>query len=223
LTKPIILSPSLLAADFGGFASAAKALVEAGAESLHFDIMDGHFVPNLTFGPQVVRDLRPVTGAFYDVHLMVERTEMYVDELGKAGAGMLTVHPESTAHLDRLVGHVKETGMRVGVALNPATPIEQCEWVLAEVDRVLVMTVNPGYGGQSFIPAMIGKIEKLAALRDERGLSFEIGVDGGIGAQTAPSVVRAGANVLIAGSAVFRHPSGVAAGLDELRKSAAGA
>ena len=220
MKHPIILSPSLLSADFGGFAEAARELVEAGAESLHFDIMDGHFVPNLTFGTQLVHDLRPVTKVFYDVHLMVEHTEAYVDDLAQAGADMLSVHPESTAHLDRLVNRVKDAGMKVAVALNPATPIEQCEWVLNEIDRVLVMTVNPGFGGQSFIRAMLSKIWQLDKIRTERGLSFEIAVDGGISAKTAPDVVSVGASVLIAGSAVFKHPGGLKAGVDELRQAA---
>ena len=218
----VTLSPSLLSANFGSFAEAARLLVEAGAESLHFDVMDGHFVPNLTFGPQLVADLRPVTSAFYDVHLMVEHTETYVEELGKAGASMLTVHPESTVHLDRLVHQVKDAGMKVGVALNPATPIEACAWTLRDVDRVLVMTVNPGYGGQSFIAAMVDKIRDLDTLRRKRGLSFEIAVDGGIGPQTAPTVVRAGARALIAGSAVFKHPGGIAQALRELREAGDG-
>ncbi len=218
--RTISLSPSLLSANFGAFADAAAQLTQAGAESLHFDIMDGHFVPNLTFGPQLIRDLRPVSSAFYDVHLMVEHVEAYVDELASGGASMMTVHPESTVHLDRLVHQIKDAGMQAGVALNPATPIAHCEWVLDSIERILVMTVNPGFGGQSFIPGMVRKIADLDRLRTERNLDFEIAVDGGISPKTAASVVASGASVLIAGSAVFKHPGGLAEAMNELREAA---
>lgn len=217
--RPISLSPSLLPSNFGRFAEAARNLVDAGATSLHFDIMDGHFVPNLTFGPELVHALRPVTSAFYDIHLMVEHTEQYVEQLAEAGASMLTVHPELTYHLDRLVHQVRDAGMKVGVALNPATPIGHAEWVLGDIDRVLVMTVNPGYGGQKFIPRMSEKIAQLDEIRTKRGFDFEIAVDGGISPATAPSVVDAGATVLIAGSAIFSHPGGLAVALKELLDS----
>jgi ribulose-phosphate 3-epimerase len=220
LTHPIVLSPSLLSANFGSFADAAGELVAAGAESLHFDIMDGHFVPNLTFGPQLVRDLRPITSAFQDVHIMVEHPDTYIDELSASGASMVTVHAEAAVHLDRVVHQINDAGMKSGVALNPATPIGRAEWVLDVVDRVLVMTVNPGFGGQQFIRSMLAKIEQLDQIRTKRNLSFEIAVDGGVSAQTAADVVRAGATALIAGSAVFKHPAGLKAAIAELRSAA---
>lgn len=213
----IVLSPSILPANFGRFAEAAVQLADAGARMLHIDIMDGHFVPNLTFGPQLVHDLRPLTDAFFDCHLMVENVENYIDELADGGASMMTVHPEATYHLDRIVHQVKDAGMQVGVALNPGTSVTACEWVLPVIDRVLVMTVNPGFGGQSFIAAMTEKIEQLAAIRNQSNLKFDIAVDGGISAETAPVVVKAGANVLIAGSAIFKHEGGIAAAIAELK------
>jgi ribulose-phosphate 3-epimerase len=216
----ITLSPSILSANFGRFGEAAVQLVEAGATMLHFDIMDGHFVPNLTFGPQLVRDTRPLTEAFYDVHAMVEKPESYVEEFATAGASMLTIHPEATYHLDRLIHQIHDSGMKSGVALNPGTPVSQCEWVLPIVDRVLIMTVNPGFGGQAFIANMVEKIEQLEAIRQSGRMHFEIAVDGGISPKTAPAVVRAGARVLIAGSAIFKHPGGLQTALEELRRTA---
>ena len=220
MPHPIILSPSILSADFGSFAKAAQDLTAAGAASIHIDMMDGHFVPNLTFGPKLVADIRPVTSAFFDVHLMAEHPETYVEEIASAGASMLTVHPEATYHLDRLVHQIKDAGLKAGIALNPGTPPEHCEWVLHDADRVLVMTVNPGCGGQEFIPRMIDKIRALDSRRSEGGLDFEIAVDGGISSRTAPEVVRAGATALIAGSWVFKHPGGLKAALNELREAA---
>jgi ribulose-phosphate 3-epimerase len=179
--------------------------------------MDGHFVPNLTFGPQLVHDIRPETEAFLDVHLMVENPEQYFDDLAHAGAQMATIHPETTYHLDRVVNEIKALGMQAGIALNPGTPIEACEWVLGSVDRILVMTVNPGFGGQSFIEGMTPKIARLAEIRRDQKLSFEIAVDGGITAETAPSAIDNGATYLVAGSSVFHHKDGPAEGFRELQ------
>lgn len=220
MPNKIKLSPSLLAADFGAFRDSAEALIEARVEYLHFDIMDGHFVPNLSFGAELVQALRPMTQIPFDTHLMIENPDRFIPGFAKAGASMLTVHPEVCYHLHRVIHQIKEEGAKTGVALNPATPIESIEWVLGDLDRVLVMTVNPGFGGQKFLPEVLSKIEALRKVEKERGLNFEIAVDGGIGPETAPQVIQAGADVLIAGTAVFQHAGGPKAGVEELRKVA---
>lgn len=216
----IKVAPSILSADFGAFADATTELAEAGADYIHIDVMDGHFVPNITFGAGLVSALRPVTSVPFDVHLMIEKPENYVAEFAKNGANIITVHPEATYHLHRVLRQISDKGAKPGVALNPATPVSAVEWVLGDIDRVLVMTVNPGFGGQAFIPEMLRKINALSELRKANGLRFEIGVDGGINADTAPLVARAGADVLIAGSAVFHHPEGPEAAIAELRSHA---
>ena len=220
MPRTIKLSPSLLAADFGAFAADAARVREAGAEYLHFDIMENHYVPNLTFGSELVHALRSKTDAIFDVHLMIEKPETVVSCFADAGADMLTVHPDSTYHLHRVIGQIRDAGMKAGVALNPGTGIEQVRWVLPLLDRILIMTVNPGFGGQSFLHSVLPKIAELRRIEEWEGLNFEIGVDGGVSASTAPLVVQAGADVLIAGSAVFSHPSGPAAALAEIRLAA---
>jgi len=216
----IKFSPSLLAADFGAFRESARTLVGANVDYLHFDIMDGHFVPNLSFGAELLRALRPITQVPFDTHLMIETPDRYIPDFCDAGANMLTVHPEVCYHLQRVVHQIKEHGAKAGVALNPATPIETIQWVLGDLDRVLVMTVNPGFGGQKFLPEVLPKITALRRRMEQDGLDFEIAVDGGIDPETAPRVIEAGADVLIAGSAVFGHSGGARAGVDALREAA---
>lgn len=220
MDRSVKISPSLLSADFGAFAKDAMRLTEAGADYLHFDIMDGHFVQSITFGPDVLSALRSKSDVSFDVHLMIENPQNQIEVFAAAGANMITVHPETCYHLHRVIHQIKDLGVKASAALNPATPIESIEWVLEDLERVLVMTVNPGFGGQAFIPGTLHKIEELRNIEAERRLRFEIAVDGGITTETAPQVVRAGADVLIAGSYVFHHPDGPAGAIAALRDSA---
>lgn len=215
----IKLAPSILSADFSRLGEQIRLVEEAGAEYLHIDVMDGHFVPNLTIGPLVVKPLRPLSGLVFDVHLMVECPESYVTEFVKAGADIITFHAEATVHLHRLVQTIKEAGAKAGVALNPATPLESIEYLLDDLDLILLMTVNPGFAGQCFIPSVLPKIQRLREMLDHRGLSAELQVDGGINQDTVGAVVRAGARVLVAGSAVFGAPE-IPAALSQLRREA---
>ncbi len=197
------LSPSILAVDFGRLAAEIANVEKAGASYLHFDVMDGHFVPSISFGMPVLRAVRACTRLPLDVHLMIEEPERYLRDFRESGADLITVHVEAVRHLHRIVTEVRELGARAGVALNPATPLCMLDYILSEVDLVLIMSVNPGFGGQEFIPASLGKIRELKRLREERGLSFEIEVDGGIGLSNAQDVIRAGADVIVAGTSVF--------------------
>jgi ribulose-phosphate 3-epimerase len=215
------IAPSILAADFADLRSAAQAAEASGADYLHVDVMDGHFVPNLTIGPPVVRALHRVTRLPLDVHLMIEAPERYLEDFAQAGAAILTVHVETCPHLHRTVQQIRELGMRPGVALNPATGLETLREILPYVEQTLVMTVNPGFGGQSFIPTMTAKVERLAASIAAAGLDVEIEVDGGIDSHTVPAIVQAGARVLVAGTAIFGHPEGIGAGIVALRQAAA--
>lgn len=215
----VLIAPSLLSADFANFAQAARAAREAGAELLHFDVMDGVFVPNITFGPQTVRALRHHSDAIFDVHLMIVQPERYIEEFARAGADIITVHAEACVHLQRVLAQIRECGVRAGVSLNPATPLDVIEYVLPDIDLLLIMTVNPGFGGQQFIPEMLRKIARARAMLDEAGSDAWLEVDGGINGVTTPMVVRAGARVLVAGSSVFGNPEGVRAGVEELRRA----
>jgi ribulose-phosphate 3-epimerase len=199
----IELAPSILSADFAHLAEQVHAAVEGGGSVLHVDVMDGHFVPNITIGPLVVASLRKVTQVPLDCHLMIENPDQYIPDFVAAGADWISVHQEACVHLHRTLDHIRTQGAQVGVVINPATPVETLSEVLDMVDYVLVMSVNPGFGAQRFIPGALNKICKLAELRTARGLNFRIEVDGGISLDTVAKVVRAGAEILVAGNAVF--------------------
>jgi len=213
-----LIAPSILSADFARLGEEVRAIDEAGADWIHIDVMDGHFVPNLTIGPGVVKALRPHTDKPFDVHLMISPVDSFLEDFAEAGADLITVHPEAGPHLHRTVQRVKALGKKAGVSLNPGTVPDVVDYVLDDVDLVLVMSVNPGFGGQKFISGQLRKIEAIAEKITGRGLSVDIEVDGGIDAQTAPLAVSAGANVLVAGSATFRGgPDKYAANIRALR------
>lgn len=214
----IRVAPSLLSADFSALRWEIHKVEEAGAEILHLDVMDGHFVPNITFGPGLVKNIRPHTKMLFDVHLMISNPDDYIPAFAQAGADFISVHAETCPHLHRTIQNIKAQGVKAAVALNPATPLCHLEYVLSQVDMVLLMTVNPGFGGQKFIPEVLPKISALRKMIDDLGLDIPIEVDGGINKETAPLVVEAGANILVAGSAVFGQPD-VAAALTDLQKS----
>lgn len=201
----IELAASILSADFARLGSEAQAAVEGGATVLHVDIMDGHFVPNLTIGPPVVASLRKVTQVPFDCHLMIERPDGFIPAFAEAGANWISVHQEACVHLDRTLRLIASHNCKPGVVINPATPVHTLDEILPLVHHVLVMSVNPGFGGQSFIHASLRKMETLAKIRESRGLNFRIEVDGGVNHDTVADIVRAGAEILVAGSAVFEH------------------
>src|SRR5512134_2966694 len=200
------IAPSLLSADFGRLAEEVRAVEAAGADMLHVDVMDGRFVPNITIGPPVVAAIRKVATAPLDVHLMIIEPERYIEEFAKAGADVITVHAEATPHLQRAVARVRELGKKAGVSLNPSTSLSAVEWVLTDVDMVLVMSVNPGFGGQAFLPSSLGKIELLRKQLSRAGLNVDIQVDGGIKEDNVGEVVASGANVIVSGSGIFGTP-----------------
>jgi len=213
-----LISPSILSADFAKLGEEVSAVDKAGADWIHVDVMDGHFVPNLTIGPGVVKALRPHTKKPFDVHLMISPVDLFLNAFAEAGADIITVHPEAGPHVHRSIQHIKSLGKKAGVSLNPGTPAKMLDYVLEEVDLVLVMSVNPGFGGQKFIASQLRKIESIANQVAKKNLAVDIEVDGGIDPATAPQAVDAGATVLVAGTAVFRGgPDHYAANIAALR------
>lgn len=215
----IKLAPSILSADFARLLEDVKKVEDAGCEYLHIDVMDGHFVPNITLGPGLVKSLRKDVNMVFDAHLMIENPDQYIKDFVDAGCDLIVVHQEACRHLHRTIQNIKSYGIKAGVALNPATPIETIKHVLDDVDMVLIMTVNPGFGGQSFIENMIPKIEELKTLIDNKNLNVDIQVDGGIKPENVDKVVKAGANIIVAGSAIFNSEN-IPATVNLFRKNA---
>ena len=206
--KKIKISPSILSADFSQLAEEIKRLEDGGADLIHVDVMDGHFVPNLTIGPPVIKSLRKYTKLLFDVHLMIAPVHKYIKDYANAGSDIITFHPEATDNLDETINHIKELKKKVGISLNPDSPIELIRDKLSEIDQVLVMSVYPGFGGQEFMPETIPKISELKKIKDNLKLNFDIEVDGGINFKNAKSVINAGANILVSGTTIFKENNG---------------
>ncbi len=216
--RDLLLAPSILAADFARLGEQVHAAESAGADWFQADVMDGHFVPNISFGPLVVEALKPSTGCLLDCHLMIESPERYIDAFAYAGGQVITVHAEAVSHLHRVVQQIKAHGVQAGVALNPATPLSVLDEIVQELDLVLIMTVNPGFGGQTFIEHSLDKIRRTRRMLDERGLDHVVlQVDGGISAANLRAVAEAGATCFVAGSSVFEHPQGIGQAVEEFR------
>ncbi|MBT2725964.1 ribulose-phosphate 3-epimerase [Bacillus sp. ISL-75] len=199
------IAPSILSADFSKLGEEIIAVEKGGADYIHVDVMDGHFVPNITIGPLIVEAIRPITKLPLDVHLMIENPDQYIEAFAKAGADFITVHVEACRHLHRTVQNIKSFGIKAGVVLNPATPVESIQHIIGEIDMVLLMSVNPGFGGQKFIPEVLPKIRKVKEMAEQKGLDIEIEIDGGVNSETAKLCMEAGANVLVAGSAIYNE------------------
>lgn len=199
------IAPSILSADFSKLGEEILAVERGGADYIHIDVMDGHFVPNITIGPLIVDAIRPITKLPLDVHLMIENPDQYIEAFAKAGADYITVHVEASRHLHRTIQNIKSYGVKAGVVLNPATPVESIQHIIGDIDMVLLMSVNPGFGGQKFIPEVLPKIRKVKEMADQKGLDIEIEIDGGVNSETAKLCIEAGANVLVAGSAIYNE------------------